>query len=40
MAPTEIRNRIMDAVAKTHGLRTEAGAMVTSIGVEQMVHLG
>ena len=40
VAPTEIRNRIMDAVAKTHGLRTEAGAMVTSIGVEQLVHLG
>ncbi len=40
VAPTEIRNRIMDAVAKNHGLRTEAGAMVTSIGVEQLVHLG
>ena len=40
VAPTEIRNRIMDAVAKTHGLRTEAEAMVTSIGVEQLVHLG
>ena len=40
VAPTEIRNRIMDAVAKTHGLRTEAGAMVTSIGGEQLVHLG
>lgn len=40
VAPTEIRSRIMDAVSKAHGLRTEAGAMVTSIGVEQLVHLG
>ena len=40
VAPTEIRNRIMDAVSREHGLRTEAGAMVTSIGVEQLVHIG
>ena len=40
VVPTEIRNRIMDAVSKNHGLRTEAGAMVTSISVEQLVHLG
>ena len=40
VAPTEIRNRIMEAVSKEHGLRTEAGAMVTTIGVEQLVHLG
>lgn len=39
VAPTELRNRIMDAVTKEHGLRTESGAMVSSIGVEQMVHL-
>ena len=30
----------MDAIAKGHGLRTEAGAMVMAIGVEQLVHLG
>ena len=40
VVPTELRNGIMDAVAKNHGLRTEAGAMVTAIGVEQLVHLG
>lgn len=28
-----------DAVTKEHGLRTESGAMVSSIGVEQMAHL-
>ncbi len=38
--PTELRNGVMDAISKTHGLRTEAGAMVTAIGVEQLVHLG
>ena len=40
VVPTELRNGIMDVIAKNHGLRTEAGAMVTSIGVEQLVHLG
>lgn len=40
VAPMEQRNRIMDAIAKEHGLRTEAGAMVMAVGVEQLVHLG
>jgi len=40
VVPTELRNGIMDAIAKNHGLRTEAGAMVSSVGVEQLVHLG
>ena len=40
VVPTELRNGIMDAIAKEHGLRTQAGAMVTAIGVEQLVHLG
>ena len=40
VVPSELRNKIMDAIAKNHGLRTEAGAMVTSIGVEQLVHIG
>ena len=40
VVPTEQRNGIMDAIAKGHGLRTEAGAMVMAIGVEQLVHLG
>ena len=39
VVPTELRNGIMDAVTKAHGLRTESGAMVSSIGVEQLVHL-
>lgn len=40
VVPTELRNGIMEAVAGSHGLRTEAGAMVTAVGVEQLVHLG
>lgn len=40
VVPSEIRNKVMDAVTRQHGLRTEAGAMVTAIGVEQLVHLG
>lgn len=39
VVPTELRNSIMDAVTKSHGLRTEAGAMVSSVAVEQLVHL-
>lgn len=40
VVPAELRNGIMDAIAREHGLRTQAGAMVTAIGVEQLVHLG
>ena len=39
MVPTELRNKIMDAVNREHGLRTESGAMVSAVGVEQLVHL-
>ena len=39
VVPTDLRNRIMDAVTREHGLRTASGAMVSSIGVEQLVHL-
>jgi len=39
VVPAELRGPIMDAVTKEHGLRTEAGAMVSSVGVEQLVHL-
>ena len=40
VVPSDIRNRVMEAVTRQHGLRTDAGAMVTAIGVEQLVHLG
>lgn len=40
VAPADLRARIMDAVTRAHGLRTDAGAMVCSVAVEQLVHLG
>ena len=39
VVPTELRNKIMEAVNREHGLRTESGAMVSAVGVEQLVHL-
>lgn len=39
VVPAELRNKIMDAVNREHGLRTESGAMVSAVGVEQLVHL-
>ena len=40
VVPRELRNGVMEAVNKQHGLQSEAGAMVTAIAVEQLVHLG
>mgnify|MGYP001032855003 FL=1 len=34
LAPTELRNRIMDAVNEKHGLKTEAQASVCSLKVD------
>ena len=39
VVPTELRGKIMDAVSREHGLRTESGAMVSAVAVEQLVHL-
>ena len=30
----------MEAVNANHGLQSEAGAVICSLGVEQIVHLG
>ena len=40
VVPKEIRNQVMEAVNKQHGLQSEAGAMVSAIAIEQLVHLG
>ena len=40
VAPKEIRNQVMDAVNSTHGVQTEAGALVCSLGIDRLVHLG
>lgn len=39
VVPTELRGKIMDVVSREHGLRTESGAMVSAVAVEQLVHL-
>lgn len=40
MASMETRNTIMETVNRKHGLKTEAGAMICSVGVDQTVRLG
>ncbi len=40
VVPKDIRNQVMDAVNKAHGIHSEAGAMVCAIGIEQLAHLG
>lgn len=40
VAPKEIRNQVMDAVNSTHGVQTKAGALVCSLGIDRLVHLG
>ncbi|MDE6880178.1 MAG: hypothetical protein K2P20_02345 [Oscillospiraceae bacterium] len=40
VVPKEIRGNVMEAVNKHHGLQSEAGAMVSAIAIEQLVHLG
>ena len=40
VAPREIRNNIMEAVNREHGLQSEARAMVCALGIDQLVHLG
>lgn len=40
VVPREKRNGVMEAVNGSHGLQTEAGAMVCAVGIDQLVHLG
>ncbi len=40
LVPTQLRNPIMEAVNQTHGLRSQAQAIVCSLPVEQIVRLG
>lgn len=40
VVPREIRNSVMEAVNTHHGLQSEAGAVICSLGVEHMAHLG
>lgn len=40
VASSETRNVIMETVNRKHGLKTEAGAMICSLGIDQIIRLG
>lgn len=40
VVPREIRNGVLEAVNRQHGLQTEAGALICALGIDQLVHLG
>ena len=40
VVPKENRAAVMEAINRKHGLQNEAGAMVSAVGIEQLVHLG
>lgn len=40
VAPDDLRGAIMEMVNLKHGLKTEAAAVVCSVGIDQMVRLG
>lgn len=40
VVPRELRGPIMEGINREHGLQSEAGALVFSLGIDQMVHLG
>lgn len=40
VVPRELRSAIMENINREHGLQSEAGALVFSLGIDQLVHLG
>ena len=40
VVPTSQRNTIMETINKKHGLKTEAGAVLLSLGIDQIAKLG
>ncbi len=40
VVPRETRNGVLEAINRSHGLPSEAGALVISVGIDQLVHLG
>ena len=40
VVPTAQRNTIMETINKRHGLKTEAGAVLLSLGIDQIAKLG
>lgn len=39
VTPTSLRNTIMETINKKHGLKSEAGAVILSLGIDQMAKL-
>ena len=40
VVPRDIRGGVMEAINEGHGLTSEAGAVMWSLGIDQLVHLG
>lgn len=40
VATADTRNAIMETVNRRHGLKSDAGAVICSVGIDQMVRLG
>ncbi|MBE5951181.1 MAG: hypothetical protein E7260_06240 [Lachnospiraceae bacterium] len=40
VVPTDKRNAIMDTINKKHGIKTEAGAVILSLGIDRIAKLG
>ena len=40
VVPTTLRNTIMETINKKHGLKTQAGAVILSMGIDQIAKLG
>ena len=39
VTPTSLRNTIMETINKKHGLKSEAGAIILSLGIDQIAKL-
>ena len=39
VTPTSLRNTIMETINKKHGLKSEAGAVILSLGIDQIAKL-
>lgn len=40
VTPNSLRNAIMETINKKHGLKSEAGAMILSLGIDEIAKLG
>ena len=40
VVPRELRGPVMEAINRDHGLQSDAGALVLSMGIDRLIHLG